>query len=614
VPGADDKPALAGALRGHAAGLLPRHMVPAAITVLDVLPLTAAGDVDRAALPAVGPEGGQFEGGGQATDREQALCALFAQILGLDQVQVHDNFFDLGGHSLLAVRLVSRIRSTLGAEVPVRVLFEAPTPEALAARLGQTGPARLALAARQRPGRVPLSYAQQRLWFVAQMEGPNAAYNLPMAVRLAGDLDVAALAAALADVIGRHEVLRTVFPAADGKPCQRVLAAAELDWELPVTEVSEADLADAVERLAVQPFDLATEIPLRARLLRLAPDSHVLTVVLHHIAGDGWSTAVLAGDISAAYAARHRGQVPGWDPLPAQYADYAIWQRELLGDEDDSASLLARQVDWWRQALAGAPAELALPADRPRPRVPSHRGHRAPLEIPAGLHARLAGLARAHGATLFMVLQAALAVLLSKLGAGNDIPVVTPVAGRTDKALDDLVGFFVNSLVLRTDLSGDPPFVVLLGRVREAGLSALDHQDVPFNRLVEALPSGHSLARQSFSQVVLAIANNVRPELELPGIAASVLPVGITSAVADIHVGVIEDVGEDGAPAGMHGAVLVAEDLFDPGTGKQLARRLVRVLTTVADNPLIRLHEVEVLDDEERQQILVAWNDTAGEP
>jgi hypothetical protein len=339
----------------------------------------------------------------------------------------------------------------------------------------------------------------------------------------------------------------------------------------------------------------------------------VLAVVLHHIAGDAWSTAVLARDISTAYAARRRGQGPGWDPLPVQYADYAIWQRELLGDEDDNASLLAQQVAWWRQALAGAPAELALPADRPRPRVPSHRGHRAPLEIPAQLHARLADLARARGATLFMVLQAGLAVLLSKLGAGADIPVMTPVAGRTDKALDDLVGFFINRLVLRTDLSGDPPFGVLLDRVREAGLSALDHQDVPFNRLVEALPSGHSLARQPLSQVVLAMQNNVAPALDLPGIETSPLPVGANSAVADIHVGVAEVFGEDGAPAGIHGALMAAEDLFDPGTAQQMARRLVRVLAAVAANPLIRLHEVEVLDEEERRRILVAWNDTAGE-
>src|ERR1700691_2922195 len=602
---------LAGGVRAFAAGQLPEFMVPAAVVGLDALPLTGNGKVDRAALPAPGYVPAAAGGRRPVTVREEIVCAAFAQVLGLDQVGPEDDFFALGGHSLLAVWLVSRIREGLGAELPVRKVVELSTPGQLAVSLRQAAPARDRLVPRVRPERVPLSFAQQRVWFLAQLEGPSPTYNIPLVLRLTGDLDIAALAAALADVAGRHEVLRTVFPAVDGQPCQQILDPAEVSWELPVTEVAGQDLAGVIAAVTGQPFDLLADVPLRVRLLRTGPGVHVLTVVIHHIAYDGWSMAPLTRDLSVAYAARRAGRAPEWVPLPVQYADYALWQREVLGSEDDPGSLLAKQVEYWRAVLAGAPEELRLPAGRPRPAVPSHRGHAAPLEVPAGLHQDLAAVARVYGMTMFMVVHAGLAVLLSRLGAGEDIPVGTAVAGRADVALDELAGFFVNTLVLRTDLSRDPSFTELLGRVREGGLEALDHKDVPFERLVEVLAPARSLARNPLFQVMLTVQNNAPGNVELAGLRADGLTSGLTAARHDLAFAVAEAFAGDGRPAGLRGSVMVAADLFDPCTAALIASRFVRVLALVVADPLAPVHRVQALDAAEREQVLAGWNDTA---
>ncbi|WP_327666577.1 MULTISPECIES: non-ribosomal peptide synthetase [unclassified Streptomyces] len=602
------------ALRRHAGRTLPDHMVPSAVVVLDRLPLTANGKLDRAALPAP-----SLHSGGRAprTPQEEILCGLFADVLGLEphRVGADDGFFGLGGDSLLAMRLTDRVRSALGITLPVRAVFEAATPAGLAARLSESeaGAERPELTVQERGhAPIPLSYAQQRLWFLSRLDGSNT-YTVPWALRLTGTLDRPALEAALADLVTRHEPLRTHHPDFQGTPYQRILDPEAGRPSLTVVPVTEAELPALLTAAAGHRFDLSAEVPLRATLFTLGHDTHVLLLLAHHIAVDGWSMAPLMRDLETAYAARITGVAPGWRPLPVQYADFAHWQRELLGATagGETENLRGRQTAFWREALAGAPEELPLPADRPRPDEPTGLGDRAELTLDAELHTALADLASASRVTLFMVFQAGLAATLTRLGSGTDITMGTPVAGRADARLDDLVGFFVNSLTLRTDTSGNPTFRELLDRVRDFDLAAYAHQDVPFDLLVDALSPRRTLARHPLFQVMLAFTGHAaHVDLSLPGLGVVREPVETGAARFDLCLYLSERRHGDGTPAGIDGIAEYSTDLFDPATAQRLTRRLVRFLAAVAADPGLRVEDVDLPgDDEERRP--GRWNSTA---
>ena len=600
----------AAALRADLAQRLPDYMVPSAFVLLDRLPLTPNGKLDRRALPA--PDfTGVSEPRAPRTPQEEILCGLFAEVLGLERVGLDDGFFALGGHSLLAMRLISRIRATLDVEVTIRALFEAPTVEALAKRLDDGEAARPALHRRPRPAELPLSFAQRRLWFLDRLEGRSATYNIPFALRLTGALDQAALEAALGDLVERHESLRTIFPDTLGVPRQLILEASAARPVLEVKSATEAELGELVAAAAGLGFDLSSELLLRAQLFVLGESEHVLLLVLHHITGDGWSWGPLARDLGRAYAARCRGSAPELAALPVQYADYTLWQHEVLGEESDPDSAIARQLAFWTSTLEGVPDQLELPTDRPRPAVASHRGDTVSLTLGPGLHQALVGLARDCGVSLFMVLQAGVAALLTRLGAGTDIPIGSPIAGRTDGALDDLVGFFVNTLVLRTDTGGNPSFRDLIARVRATNLAAYNHQELPFERLVEIVNPARSLARHPLFQVMLAFQSNAPVGLDLPGLTTAFEPVAATTAKFDLSVSLGEQRGRDGTPMGIHGVLEYATDLFDRASVEAMAGRLVRLLEAALAAPDRAIGSLDILAPAERHTILREWNDTA---
>jgi amino acid adenylation domain-containing protein len=568
---------------------LPEYMVPAAIEVVAGLPLTPNGKLDRQGLPA--PRWGAGLSGGYAAARdalEERLCELYGEVLGVARVGIHDDFFALGGHSLLATRLVSRVRDVLGVELGLKALFEAPTVAGLAGRLPGT-PARGA-PVRRRPGgqsRVPLSWPQQRLWFLEQLSPGNAAYHLHVAYRLRGAVDAAALAAALQAVVERHEALRTTFRAVAGEPWQEIAPRLAVGLErVAAGAADEARLQGLLRARIESPFDLVSGPLLRATLVALGPEEQVLLLVVHHIVADGWSLALLLGELSAAYGQLRRGAAVELPALPVQYGDYAQWQRAAL----DGAPL-QRQLDYWRAQLADAPPRLELPTDRPRPAVAGNRGAWHTLSLPAELATALGAVARDYQATLFMVLLAGFQALLSRWTGAEDLVVGTPVAGRPRTELEGLVGFFVNTLPLRGDLAGDPAFGELLRRVKRTALDAWAHADVPFERLVEELAPTRSLAHAPLAQVLFVFHNEPRSPLALDGIEALELVVPAAHAKLDLslHVAV-----HDGA---LVTSFAYNSELFDATTIADLADGYAALLAAVvgAGGGALRLGELPVL-------------------
>ncbi|WP_412093935.1 amino acid adenylation domain-containing protein [Mycolicibacterium goodii] len=598
--------------RMHLSERLPAYMVPVAIVAMDCLPLTVNGKLDTRALP---PPDYQHTNHHRAptTPTEEILTNIYAQILGLDKIGIDDSFFDLGGDSLSAMRLITTINTTLNTDVSIRTLFDAPTIAQLAPRIDRGADGREPLTAGVRPEVVPLSFAQSRLWFLDQLQGPSAVYNMPVALRLRGRLDVDALVAALVDVIGRHESLRTLITAPDGIPRQQVIPVEEADFGWEVTDATtwpQTRLDQAIQQVARHTFDLATQIPLRATLFRVADDDHVLVGVVHHIAADGWSITPLVRDLGMAYDARHVGHAPDWAELPVQYVDYALWQRERFGDLDDTDSLIAGQLAYWREALAGMPEHLQLPTDRPYPPVADQRGSRVSVDWPAELQQQVREVARQHNTTSFMVIQAALAVLLSRMSASSDVAVGFPIAGRGDPALDGLVGFFVNTLVLRTDLTGDPSFAELLGQVRQRSLAAYDHQDVPFEVVVERLNPTRSLSRHPLFQVMLSWqnlpghdSNDSATGLTLGDLRVAQVPIDTHTARVDLSFSLTERFTDSGGPAGIGGAVEFRTDVFDTATIDILIERFERVLVTMTTDPEQRLSSLDVLDAGEHTRL-----------
>ncbi|HEU0053556.1 MAG TPA: amino acid adenylation domain-containing protein, partial [Longimicrobium sp.] len=599
----------ADALRGHLRGILPEYMVPGAFVILESLPLNANGKLDRRALPAPELGGDEARHAAPRTPVEEVLAGIWAEVLRLERVGVRESFFALGGHSLLATRVVSRVREVLGVELPLRAIFETPTVAELADEveaLRRAGlPAPPPVLPVERGGPLPLSFAQERLWIVDRLQPGSAAYNVPSAVRLRGALDTGALERALGEIVRRHEALRTTFAEADGGPVQ--LIAPFDGFTLPVEDVSaladgerEAHVRRRAAEEAERPFDLSAGPLFRATLLRLGDEEHVLLLSLHHIVSDGWSMCVLFRELSALYEAFRDGLDSPLPELAVRYADFAAWQRERLAGE-----ALDRQLAYWKGRLAGAPALLELPTDHPRPAAQTYRGAHEPVRVPRALLERLRALGRREGATPFMVLLGAFQVLLSKYAGSDDIVVGSPIAGRTRHEVEGLIGFFVNTLVLRTDLSGDPTFREVLGRVREGTLGAYEHQEMPFEKMVAELQPERSLSHSPLFQVLFTLENTGHAEDGLAGLRMEGVESGLETAKFDLGLALAED--EDG----LRGMVGYSTDLFEPATVRRMVDHLRRVLEQVAEDANVRLSALDLAGAEERRLLVDTWNRTA---
>ncbi|HKG77915.1 MAG TPA: condensation domain-containing protein, partial [Pyrinomonadaceae bacterium] len=591
---------------------LPEYMVPSAFVELDALPLSPNGKVDRKALPAheVLDDVDQYEPA--RTPVEEVLVGIWSEVLQAGHVGIHDNFFEMGGHSLLATRLISRVKAVFEIEIELRSIFEAPTIAGLAAlvetalRGGSEKVLPLRAAQRDRSGS-PLSHAQERLWFLNQLEPESAAYNMALAMRIRGELNVAVFNKSLSELVLRHEVLRTTFVLNEGVPVQMIAPA--VDYSIPVvdlSEVPEANRESKARRLADEeahrPFDLARGPILRASLLRLAPENHVLLLTIHHIACDGWSIGIFFRELSVLYEGFGSGKSSPLSELSIQYADFANWQRQYL-----SGDVLEAQLGYWRKQLEGAPSVIELPTDRPRPALQSNEGAIETFALSNELTEQLRDLSRKENVTLFMTLLATFQTVLHRYSRQSQIVVGTDIANRNRVETEGLIGFFVNELPLRTDFSGDPTFRELLQQVREVSLGAYAHQDLSFGRLVEDLQPERTLSYNPLFQVLFTLQNVPRSAPKFADLELSRLDSAEKTAKFDLSLSMVDGKSE------LLGVLEYSTDLFDQSTIKRLSQHFEMLLRGVVRDPQQRVSELELMSAAEQQQVLVQWNETRAE-
>ncbi|HEY0544285.1 MAG TPA: amino acid adenylation domain-containing protein [Pyrinomonadaceae bacterium] len=612
VPG--DAAPTVSELRSFLREKLLDYMIPTAFVLLDELPLTLSGKVDRRALPAPERQSSTALENyvAPANPVEEIVAGIWSELLHAERVGMEDNFFDIGGHSLLATQVISRLREAFRVELPVRALFERPTPKELAAVIVEkikVSPqlSSISLHRRSREQHLPLSFAQQRLWFLDKLEPGNAFYNLTSAVRINGALDAEALARSFGEVIRRHEVLRTTFQTFDGQPVQVIAEASP--FALPVTDLSHLSSAERAAQAqnlsreeSVKPFELSQGLLVRARLLRLTSEAHQLLLTMHHIISDGWSIGVLIREVAALYQAYSRGEASTLPELEVQYADFAVWQREWL-----SGQTLDEQLAYWRSQLAGAPPVLELPTDFPRPAVKTFNGATQRFTLPRELSEELHRLSRQEGATLFMTLLAAFSVLLSRYSHQREILIGTPVANRTRTETEQLIGFFINTLVIRTRLEGEASFREILRQVRETSLQAYAHQDVPFEKLVEELAPERNLSYTPLFQVAFALQNAPMPDIELSGLQLSVLEIAKETAKFDLALSMQE------TEQGLEAEFEYNTDLFENKTIARMIEHFQTLLDGIIARPDERCGVLPLITPTERRQLLFELNDTAGE-
>ncbi|NER25603.1 MAG: amino acid adenylation domain-containing protein [Symploca sp. SIO1C2] len=600
---------LVSELREYLKDKLPEYMVPSTFVTLDTLPLTPNGKIDRKALPA--PETQRdAEYIAPRTPSEQIIANIFAQVLNVENIGINDNFFELGGHSLLATQLISRVREAFSLEIPLRALFSSPTVAQLAQTLSQLHHTNKGLTLppiqpRTEREQLPLSWAQERLWFLNQLEGNSATYNIPAGVRINGNLDIDALQKALTEIVQRHEVLRTSFLTDNGKAIQVITPEATIkinlvDLEQLETNQRENAVTEQAQREATTPFDLENAPLIRCSVLQLSTSEYVLLLTMHHIISDGWSIGVLIQELSSLYQALLRGEESPLTQLPIQYGDFAVWQRQYL-----SGQVLASQLDYWKLQLSGAPDLLQLATDYPRPTVISYQGRTRSFSIDIDLTKKLQALSRELGTTLFMTLYGAFSTLLYRYSGQSDIVIGSPIANRNRSEIESLIGFFVNTLVLRTSFDNNPSFKELLTQVRETTLKAYEHQDVAFEQIVEALQPQRSLSHSPLFQVMFVLQNAPMSDVELPGVTLSQMQLESRIAKFDLTLSMTE------TDQGLVGEWEYNTDLFEEQTIERMAAHFQNLLQAIVENPSQKVAELNLLSESERHQLLVEWNDTA---